>query len=358
MTPIRPVASNRDPLQAPAAPWILRPFAWGNRVGLPPLAIGLVLALAWFGFFLAYTAVFSDEIGRFAKARGSGWALEIVWALLIGMAPAVMAAALRGAVRDARDLAPALGATADTLPELEREVTSAPRWLLRAAGLGALLVTFAVMAPDPRYWVDRTLPSPEDPAYLWLVGRNMVTWWLIARALAMELAVARTFSTLGQRLRSTDLLDVAPLAPFGRHGLRSVLLWMLLVSLFAPFYLLGEAEPVLGVSLVLVLALAGVAFLVPVWGARRHLRATKADEIARVRQAIRAHRDQRLTTPATDPRDGRLADLLAWEGRIADASEWPFGRTTLLRLALYVAIGLGSWLGAATVERALAWLLG
>lgn len=53
-----------------------------------------------------------------------------------------------------------------------------------------------------------------------------------------------------------------------------------------------------------------------------------------------------------------VAPLLAWESRITDASEWPFGRTTVLRLALYVALGLGSWLGAATVERALGWLLG
>ncbi len=350
--------SPRDPLLASAAPWILRPFAWGDRAGLPPLATGLLLSLAWFLFYLGYSAVFGDEIGRFEKARGGSWPLEGAWALLIGMTPAVMALSLRGTVRDVRDLAPALDATPTAIQDLEREVTTLPRWLMRASGLAALLVTFAIMAPDPRYWVDDTLPSPGDPAYLWLVGRNMLNWWLITRALAAELSIARSFSALGQRLRSADLLDVAPLAPFGRHGLRSVLLWMLVVSLFAPIYILGGAEPVLGLSAVVVLALAGVAFLVPVWGARRRLRAAKTEELTRVRGEIRAHHDSLLAASSGAPRDGRLADLLAWEHRIAGASDWPFGRSTVVRLALYIAIGLGSWLGAATVERALGWLLG
>jgi hypothetical protein len=39
--------------------------------------------------------------------------------------------------------------------------------------------------------------------------------------------------------------------------------------------------------------------------------------------------------------------------RVSDTGEWPFGGSTLLRFALYTGIGLGSWLGAAFVERLL-----
>ena len=52
---------------------------------------------------------------------------------------------------------------------------------------------------------------------------------------------------------------------------------------------------------------------------------------------------------ATPP--GHFADLAAYETRIASIATWPFDLSTLVRFALYVALGLGSWLGAAVVER-------
>ena len=50
---------------------------------------------------------------------------------------------------------------------------------------------------------------------------------------------------------------------------------------------------------------------------------------------------------------GRLADLVAYEGRIAAVRAWPFDTPTLLRFTFYVALGLASWFGAALVERLL-----
>jgi hypothetical protein len=52
---------------------------------------------------------------------------------------------------------------------------------------------------------------------------------------------------------------------------------------------------------------------------------------------------------ATAP--GRVADLVAYEARVASIPTWPFDLSTLVRFAFYVALGLGSWLGAAVVER-------
>ena len=49
----------------------------------------------------------------------------------------------------------------------------------------------------------------------------------------------------------------------------------------------------------------------------------------------------------------RLATLLTLKEHIDAAREWPFDVPTLARFALYVAIGLGSWLGGAVVERIL-----
>ena len=53
----------------------------------------------------------------------------------------------------------------------------------------------------------------------------------------------------------------------------------------------------------------------------------------------------------------RLPGLLALEARIEGVREWPFDTGSLLRFGFYVALGLGSWLGAATVERLLDYAL-
>ena len=56
---------------------------------------------------------------------------------------------------------------------------------------------------------------------------------------------------------------------------------------------------------------------------------------------IRSERDAQLSPERGAP-DARLANLVAYEQRIAAAPTWPFDLSTLLRFALYVSLGLGS----------------
>ena len=114
----------------------------------------------------------------------------------------------------------------------------------------------------------------------------MVNWWLISRAVVIEVSLARAFSQLGARLPAVDLLDHTSLAPFGRRGLRSVLLWMLYLSLFSLQYIMGRAEPILGLGLVFVVGIALAAFLLPVWGAHLRLRDAKAAELKQVHELL------------------------------------------------------------------------
>jgi hypothetical protein len=44
---------------------------------------------------------------------------------------------------------------------------------------------------------------------------------------------------------------------------------------------------------------------------------------------------------------------LAWRSFVVSVREWPLDAGALARLALYLAIGLASWVGAAMVEHAL-----
>ena len=58
---------------------------------------------------------------------------------------------------------------------------------------------------------------------------------------------------------------------------------------------------------------------------------------------------------ATDPAPGwiGLANLVAYRSLVESTREWPFGLPAQARFALFAAIGAGSWVGGALVERLL-----
>ena len=111
----------------------------------------------------------------------------------------------------------------------------------------------------------------------------------------------------------------------------------------------------LAAPLVLLLGVAAAAFLLPLSRVRARIVAAKRAEIARVNRALREERASALEgVPA---RDGRVADLVAWRSLLEGVAEWPVTLPILLRSALFVLIGIGSWLGGALVERSLEALL-
>jgi hypothetical protein len=54
----------------------------------------------------------------------------------------------------------------------------------------------------------------------------------------------------------------------------------------------------------------------------------------------------------------RLADLVAWHAFLERVREWPIDAPALLRGALIAALGIGSWLGGALVDRVVDRLFG
>jgi hypothetical protein len=219
-----------------------------------------------------------------------------------------------------------------------------------AAGLAILY--------DPSLWESGEMPAWSHPSVLWLGARNFLNWYLVTRAMGLELMLGRAFSRLGERVRVPDLLDREPLAPFGRRALRNVFLWMLLAAFLSLTYLgEGWASDLMVLALAWLLVFALAAFVLPLTGIRRRVRERKLQELARVRAAI-AEARVRTVSGADGAGGGRLADLLAWEARVEAVHEWPIDASTLLRLGLYLLIGLGSWVGAAFVERMLETALG
>ncbi len=104
-------------------------------------------------------------------------------------------------------------------------------------------------------------------------------------------------------------------------------------------------------ALIWLLGVALAALLLPLLGVHRRIRATKDAELRRVRAQIRSERDETGATHAG------LANLIAYDTRIASVGTWPIDVLTLLRFSFYVALGVGSWLGGALVERLLGALL-
>jgi hypothetical protein len=343
----------------PSTPWGLGIF---DRLRLPAFWVGVGIALSVFAVYLVYTGLFGPGVGYLEGTRGGevpwAWLAELIQDFFIGFTLALSAASIRGARRDFADLMPHLDAAEDDLPRLERAMLSYSRGPLVALAFVGGAATGLLTITDPSLWQDGVIPGWSDPSALWLIARNFVNWYVVVRAMGLELMLGRTFSRLGERVRLPDLLDREPLAAFGRRALRNVLLWMLLAAFLSLTYLgEGWASDLMVLALVWLLAFALAAFVLPLTGIRRRVRERKHDELGRVRAVLAEARGPALAG-AEGVAPGRLADLLAWEARVEAVHEWPIDAPMLLRLALYLAIGLGSWVGAAFVERALETALG
>lgn len=323
--------------------------AWRSRLyqstPLAPIWLGVGIALG----LLAVFGVLAWSFGGLAVFRASDetlWAyrevrLASLVALLVGYLPTARHYMASAARRNAEDLRPLLGPAARLEPPGAR--TS------RTAGLlGLLFVPFTalVVDRDPTLYLQREYWGAET-GFAWVVGA--LAAWSFGRFVGDTLAYARGFSDLGRRLQRIDLFDLPALAPFARQGLRSALLWLVLISLFSL-----NAVDVTWFAVTAVIALLGgtTALVLPVYGVHQRLGEVKQAELARVHAALRGD----PSALAGSPIAGRgashgLADLLAYREFVESVREWPFDSPSLLRFALYLAIPLGSWLGGAFVER-------
>jgi hypothetical protein len=331
-----------------------------EAVPLSPTAFGVLFTVA-----LLFLHVFVHAVtGRLEDARIAGpifwerpgWWTEVVNAALLGYLAAMIGYGIRGAARDLEDLRPVLRGTRAELAALERELTrfdSRPLLLITACFvIGATCVAYF----DPRIWPESLRPPVSDPVFLWVLGRHVLLGFLLGQALGIDVALTRRFSRIGEERVRVDLFDMRPLAPFARRGLRTVLLYAIGTAIFSLFWLspstAGSANFAL---LILLLVLATAALVLPVRGVHRSIRRAKQAELDWVRRAIRA--DLAALRAPEAKRSGeaaaRLPALLDAEARVQSVREWPFDLSTLVRFTLYVMVGIGSWLGAALVERLL-----
>jgi len=182
---------------------------------------------------------------------------------------------------------------------------------------------------------------------------GMVFGWLAGRFLLCMVTDSLRMSKLARALPDLDLLDLRPLSPFVQQGLRSALLTVIVLTLTSHLYIApGNAVIASSTFLLIWSGLTLVAFTLPVRGIRDQIRKEKQSQLAQVRAEIREAKEQVI-----DRRDGgacpRLSALLDMEIRLERVPVWPYDASSWLKLGLYMLLGLGSWLGAAAVERLL-----
>jgi hypothetical protein len=278
--------------------------------------------------------------------------IDLLQISIIAITPAATVWALRGAERDLRDLRPLLHAGSgpdDT--DLGRLFLLGHRTLSLIGAAGVAIALGLLFTPGS--WQDGR-PAMEHPNFAWAALRSSALGWLVARTIGIELAVAWGFARLGERGVAVDWLEQRPLAPFARKGLRSVFLLLVYSVLFSLFLLEPWGKVVAVPMLVLFPALCVAALLLPVSGVHRRLAAAKQAELARVDAALRAEAEANLKPAAAQAApSARLANLVAYRGLLDATGTWPFDLAVWLRFALYVSLGLGSWLGGALVERLL-----
>ena len=216
-------------------------------------------------------------------------------------------------------------------------------------GWWAFVGLFLVI-PEPDYQIFQPWNWALDYALL-VLAISLSGWWM--GRFSFELIwSALQINNMAMRLPILNLLDAESNRSFTQHGVQSALLVVIMMSITAPIAVQPEGGVVgAAVNSVLMLFLALTALILPMRGIHQRIQTQKREELATIRQHIQRERDKLLA--ASGGVDDRLVALLAMETRIERVEEWPFGAGSLYRVGFYLLLGLGSWVGAALVERML-----
>ena len=252
------------------------------------------------------------------------WWPEIVNATLMGYIPAVILIARRGVDRDLIQLRPALSCSDAEFNDIYTAATG-------PAGLaGRLFMIVGFFAGVHYVFMEPSLymgsdPPLTNPAFLWALVRIPIFLCLICALIVSENKAVRMYFNMGRNLIDVDLLDVQSLSPFARRGLRSALTWVIFSIIFSLFWLgEGTAARQNPYLLVVVLAMATAAFVIPLIGVHNNITLVKSLELDRLRDKIRVESAVVMDDLSNEnPSSPSLANLNAYYQLIDRTREWP-----------------------------------
>jgi hypothetical protein len=341
----------------------LRPPPWeialGLWLGLGPVGTGILVAGVLASGALLFHWLVASGVVEVDEFVALGFATRA--ALIASVATGYVFFATRfGAVGGYRDFL-ALGLTREVeldspvLFELPSEVVWGSR---RAAWIGVAFFLLTLEIPNWAAGVGflGAWRSLHVLVYLQFLG---IVFFLVAgRAAYFSLRGMRGLAAIAEGTLQIDLLDLRRLTVFGRAAVRNCLLWLTAFSIASLVFLNPELAfleslvvflPVFAVTLVI----AGLALWLPLRSVHAQVSARKEAELERVDAALRgepgALAGSRIEERASSP---SLADLISYRRHVAELRAWPVEGPGLGRLALFVLIPIGSWVGGALVERA------
>lgn len=309
------------------------------------LAIAGVLGAAFFGV--------EAWLGRIAlAAREPRVAADIQVGvgliLLVAYLPGAFAAAVRAAERTLLELAPAFLRRGEAEAAALRVVGRRETAQLRRVGvIGAIAGLALVLATNLTIetWFLWQLP-PEAIAHRVVLAP---LGWFTARSGLVVWHESWRLAHLGANALRIDLLDLRPLAPLARAGVRHALMSAGVVSLL----LVGFRDPSVAPGLPFVVAAAAIANLalsaaalwLAVKGGHDAIQREKERALEAANLAIRA-----LQQPGARHAPGALADALGWKRYVADAPDWPIDFPTLQRFVVPLALPFASLLAGAFLQ--------
>jgi hypothetical protein len=331
---------------------------WTQRlVARPPWSPWRLTLALWAAGTAAFVAV-EAGLGRLPfvlrdeHVRGD-FRVALVLIAIAAYLPGAFAHLVRGARATIDALGPALRLAPGEQAAPRVEAGRFDRSALRRAG-AAGVAAMLLLPFLTNVTLDAWTPGHYRPEAL--AHRALLPWigWFGGRFVYALLVESRRLSWIGRTQVAVDLVDLRPLVPIPRQGLRHALLgaglFAILALALADAHIAPNLLDVLAPALLANAALAAAALLLPVRGLREAVVAAKQAELD---AAVADLRRARTGAPGARP----LADVLAWRAFVEAVPEWPFDAPTVGRFLLYLAIPLGSWLGGALVERLLDALL-
>ena len=299
-----------------------------------PLFVGLVTGAALLLIFIIWVAI-TDWLGGDVHFSVSRLVFEVSLIAFASYSIGVTVHTLEMTPRDVLALAPALALDEKSLAREAATITEQSSaihiWTLCWILTMIVLTWWASRMAIDDDALARELSQPTIAG--WPYFLNLIYVFTLSQLTWIDIALARRLGKLLEEHGRVNLLDRSSLRALAKRTRRSALVWI----------------PLLVHSISFIVVVLAVVIL-PATGIRRRYIEEKGRQLEKVRARI-ADRSAAVVDGSSTSESSNLPELVSWEQRLQQARVWPYDMTVYLRVFLYAAIGVSSWVGAALVER-------
>lgn len=171
-------------------------------------------------------------------------------------------------------------------------------------------------------------------------------WTVIVQCWQIIFNALRIFRHMSKARIRVNLLNVDPLVPLSRVGIRTLLILTAAYSVI-PIIMWTDSLKYLGpalLSLIITLPLCIAVFFIPVTAIVKRVKALKAKEIDLINRAL-AGDISALASTNLDQKGQKIGqiDLLSYRDYIDGVRNWPIDGSGVLRIFIYVILPIASW---------------